>query len=195
MIDPNEVGGPVGPQFRQSEGSDLAPPQASPQVAQGLRQQQGVLPNQHTFFIRFTSPIDGKVYEGQFASKKLSVKDLGQLGVRKIQLNGGYHYDEKNPGQGIEEHIDQLNSMIAHLEISLIQWPVWFDLNQIYEAELITKVYEKVAEFENSFFRRRDEAGPGRGVPTDRGPANQGAPAGGSVTPVGGGSVQPSLDP
>lgn len=201
MMDPNDFqGGPTGPQFRQQQNADgnLAPPQATQGQRQDISGQYGFATtnaNHNPFFFRFQSSLDGKVYEGQFTSKKLSIRDITMLGVRKVQLNGGFHYDENRPGQGIEEHIDQLNAMIAHLEIALIQWPAWFNLDLIYDPELLTRLYAKIMEFENSFFRSRDEAGPRQSVPTGGSPASEQSGSGGSTTPLGRGEVQPSLDP
>lgn len=200
MIDPHDVSGPNGPQFRQAQPQDgrLAPPQVQAGVQQAVQQQYGMAAanaSQHSFFFRYESQVDGRVYEGQFTVRKLSLRDITMLGVRKVQLNGGYHYDERNPGQGIEEHVDSMNAMVAHLELALVQQPVWFNLAELYDAELLAKLYFQVMDFENNFFRRRDEAGPRGGVPTGSSPANNGSVTNRPVTEVGGGEVPPSLDP
>ena len=197
MIDPNDVV-PAGNQFRQMPNEPgMAPPQVPQSITQGVVNQHGVAAQvrTHPFFFSFQSSLDGKLYEGQFTSRKLSLRDIAALGVRKVQLNGGYHYDEKNPGQGIEEHIDHINSMIAHLELALVQQPTWFNFNDIFDPELLTKLYMKVVEFENNFFRRRGEAGLGQSVSTDSSPAGQQSSIAGHVTALGGNQVQASLDP
>jgi len=149
-----------------------------------------------TFNFRYESMVDGQVYEGTFTCRKLSVRDLAQMGVRKVQLNGGYHYDEKNPGCGIEEHIDGMNAVIAHLEVALVQAPFWFKLDDVYDPQLLHEVYQKVVEFENSFFRRPGgQVQPGQSGQNASGPAGQNTSSAGSVTAVGGGQVPPSMEP
>lgn len=200
MIDPATLGGgPGGPQFRTAAPSGPSAPPAAPQFV-NHPQQQGLMntpiDKTRTFTFRHESALDGQVYEGTFTCRKLSVRDLAQMGVRKVQLNGGYHFDEKNPGCGIEEHIDGMNAMIAHLEVALIQVPYWFKLEDVYDPQLLTEVYQKVVEFENSFFRRPGgQVQPGQSGQNASGPASQGTSSAGSVTAVGGGQVPSSMEP
>ena len=180
-----------GNAFRQP-ASQTAPP-AHPQAA-GL---ENIPVNQlHTWNFSHKSQIDDKVYEGQFTTKKLAVMELSRLGVRKVQLNGGFHFDEEHPGQGIDENIDSMNSMVAHLEVSLIQAPIWFDLDKLIDPMILQLVYREVARFENNFFRpRRESAESGRSVPNDSSGESQESGSAGHVEAVGGSEVQPSVDP
>lgn len=150
----------------------------------------------HTWNFHHKSSLDGCVYEGQFTCKKLSIMELSRLGVRKVQLNGGYHFDESKPGFGVEEHIDNMNSMLAHLEMAIVQAPIWFNPEEIYDPEILPMIYAEVAKFENSFFRRN--RAPSEVAPSgqnDSSGADQESGTGGRATPVGGNQVQPSLDP
>lgn len=153
------------------------------------------LKKQHTFYIRHESRIDGQVYEGQFTCKKLTIKDLSRVGVRKVQLNGGYHFDSKKPGIGIDEDTDAMNSMIAHLEQALIQAPIWFNLEEVYEGELLGKIYKEVVQFENSFFRRKPGEFESPGNSANGGSSqSQESRTSGYITPVGGREVSTALD-
>lgn len=155
--------------------------------------------NTHTFSIDFKSELDDRHYVGEFTAKKLAIKDLAQMGVRKAELNGGKYYDSEKPGTGIDPYTDSLNSMIAHLELALIKVPMWWDLNEISDADLLNKVYEEVLSFEYRFRR------PGRReTPTDQpresgerdGKASEAeADSSGSPREVVGGKVQSSLEP
>lgn len=120
-----------------------------------------VLNNRKTFKVSLRLDT-GDMYEGQFTTKRLSIKDRGAIGVKKSQLSGGLYCvrDENgNPtGQGLDEDTDYLNAMIAHLEVSLIQIPTGWDLNEISDLELIHKVYKEVMDFEMSFFRKGNSA-------------------------------------
>jgi hypothetical protein len=117
-------------------------------------------PNQKTFTIKYKSP-EGEVHEGTFTTKRLSIKDRSQIGMRKSQLAGGMYCvrnDDGIPtGQGIDEETDYLNGMIAHLETALIRKPAWFDLNEVADLGLVRDVYERVWDFESSFFRLGQE--------------------------------------
>lgn len=154
------------------------------------------IPRTNQFWISIRSKMDGKLYEGQFTSKKMSIKDLATIGVRKVQLNGGYYHDEDKPGIGVDPQTDWLNSMIAHLEVALVQAPMWFNVEEIIDGEILSAVFTKVMEFENSFFRSSGESASNiRGSQDASSPQSQGAGAAGSVAPVVGGQVPSALDP
>lgn len=152
----------------------------------------------HTFTVCIKSKLDGKVYEGQFTTKKMSIRDIGQLGVIKSRLNGGYYFDEDSPGVGIDETTDATNNMLAHFEVCLLQHPVWWNLDELFDLQLLSEVYKKIVEFENSFFRperpqesNRDE----RSGSGDRQGEEPQSRTVGSIAEVGGGQVPASLDP
>lgn len=156
--------------------------------------------NQHTFHINYTAS-DGTVLEGQFTCKRLSVLDRSKIGVRKSQLNGGMFCvrDEegKPTGQGIDEELDNINSLLATLEVSLTQQPVWFDLKSVYDLGVAIEVYKKVNEYNNSFFRSAngesaDQSGGVRQGNSGAQPQRSGP--GNSPTPVVGKEVQAALD-
>jgi len=178
-------------QFRQVSAQN-APP-SHPQTA-GLDSVPTNLT--HTWNFKYQSPFDNKTYEGQFTCKKLSVMQLSRLGVRKTQLNGGFHYDEEHPGQGVEEHIDSMNSMVAHLEVALIQYPLWFNLDELIDPMILQLVYREVHKFEDNFFRPKGQyTESGRSGQDDSVGTDQKSGAAGSITTVGREEVQPSVDP
>lgn len=114
---------------------------------------------QKVFNIDFYSEIDEIQYQGSFTTKKLSIADLGSIGVRKAQLNGGMYYDPDRPGHGVDFMTDDFNAMIAHLEIALVAAPKWWNLHSISDADLLHTVFREVDQFENSFLNRRGKAG------------------------------------
>lgn len=105
----------------------------------------------HVFQIEHMSEVDDASYVGTFSCKKLSVIDYTRVTVEKTRLNGGMHFDATKPGVGIDEDTDGLNHMFAHLKISLVDIPDWWDLEKIGDMSLISRVYSEVAEFEASF--------------------------------------------
>lgn len=152
-----------------------------------------------TFNIKHTDTDTGQVLEGQFTSKRLAVRDKGQLKVRTAQLCGGMYCvrdDEtgKPTGQGIDPETEFMNQMIAHLEIALIQKPMWFDLGSITDMSLIGEVYNRVLEHEVKF--KSGEQGSGSsGVGTQNGSQQySGTNTGNVITPLVGKEVQSTLD-
>jgi hypothetical protein len=112
----------------------------------------------HIFSISHESEIDDCTYTGTFTSKKLSVKDRMQISTARTRLNGGYHHDPEQPGVGVDATTDSVNYMLAQLEVSLVDTPSWWNLTEIGDLELVTKVFTEVATFENSFRNRgRDD--------------------------------------
>ena len=190
-----------GPSFRtveQGQGNAAPPMQGNIPAAHPQQVGMTAVPTEkiHTWNFSHFSQVENKQYDGQFSCKKMSIMELSRLGVRKTQLNGGFHFDETKPGAGIEEHIDSMNSMIAHLEISIIQAPVWFNLDFVYDPELLQLIYNEVAKFENSFFRRQRSAPEsGQGGPDDRRRESEESGTAGHIAAVGGGEVPPSMDP
>lgn len=116
----------------------------------------------NTFRIDFKSEEDDQTYNGQFTSRKLSIMDHSKVQRRKNELNGGMFCvldGDNNPtGQGMDADTEFFNYMIATLEISLVQRPEWWNLDEISDKDLILQVFKEVMSFENSFRRRKREA-------------------------------------
>jgi len=119
-----------------------------------------------TFSIDFTSELEDRRYQGTFTVKKLGIREMGALGVRKSQLNGGMYFDSENPGRGVDEETDNFNNMIAHLEIAIKVAPDWWNLDKITDPSLVGKVFQEVLEFENSFLRRASDRKTNNGIST-----------------------------
>ena len=151
---------------------------------------------QKQFFIKHTDEYSGQLLEGQFTTKKLSIREISAVSVRRTQLNGGYYFSKENPGRGIDEDTDWTNQMLAHLEYCLIQKPLWFNLVEIDDVDLLLKVYRECALFENSAKSPQQRAAVNTGSSqTDSGRESEQPRAAGHIEEVGGGQVQPSLDP
>lgn len=103
----------------------------------------------HTFNLDVETPY--KHYKGAFTIRKLTINDLSAVGVRKIQLNGGFHYDPDRPGQGVDPSTNELNSVIAHLEHAVVESPDWWDLDEIADMRVVNAVYREVLDFEATF--------------------------------------------
>ena len=160
--------------------------------------------NQKTFVVKHKSEETGEVTEGQFTVKRLAIRDRSEIGRIKSQLSGGMYCvrdDEGNPtGQGLDEDTEYLNGMIAHLQVALIQKPEWFNLSEIADLGLVREVYERVWDFEGSFFRtgqedEKSEASNAGNVGKANGvEEHQGSRTGNHPTPVVDQEVQAALD-
>lgn len=109
----------------------------------------------HIFEINHTSVDDDATYRGTFTCKRLSIRGYAQVQVTKTRLNGGMHFVPNEPGIGVDENTDNLNGMLAQLEVALIDTPDWWNLDDISDMELVGMVFSEVVKFENSF-RTRD---------------------------------------
>ena len=145
----------------------------------------------HTFSVDIVSKVDGQRYEGTFVTKKLSVMGMAELRVRTLQLCKGLRYDPENPDVGVDRDTYNLNSMLAHLEIAVVEHPDWWNLDQITDLELMSEVHKEVVDFENNF------PGLGSGKASKAGSPKEASKtdSGGVSEPVVVGEVQASLEP
>lgn len=152
-----------------------------------------------TFNFQYKDQDTGQILEGQFTAKRLTVNDKAKLGVNVSQRCGGMHCvrdDSGEPtGQGITADTEFTNTMLAHLELVLIQKPVWFDFNNLNDMQLVREVYERVVDHE----LRLKSGGGGTNGSGDVGTQNrseksQGTDSGNVLKAVVGKEVQASLD-
>lgn len=151
----------------------------------------------NTFTIDYLSEVDDRRYTGEFTTKKLTIRDLASLGVKKSRLNGGLYYDSKSPGTGIDEQTDEFNGMIAHLELSLVSTPKWWNLDEITDVNLLVEVYKEVLDFESKFLRGKLTSGSQSGRSSEGGSASKTAQSvnDGSAGPMVDEEVQSALEP
>ena len=158
--------------------------------------------NTKTFTISHTNPDTGETFDGTFTSKRRSMKDVAKQGVRRTQLSGGYYCcrdEHGNPtGIGLDEETEYLNTMMAHLEVSIIQAPTWFNLDEMYDMDLIMKIYTEVVSHEASFFRSKNgttNTGSGGSSQDSSGQKSTGEVVGNTPKKVVGKEVHASLEP
>ena len=127
---------------------------------------------QKTFNFTFKSEIDESEYAGLFVVRRKVISDEAKIRVRQTQLNGGLHYDPESPGVGIDPQTNYLNYMIATLQVLLVQVPDWFDLDNLFDANIVADLWKEVRSFQDSFRKKSV-------------PVNNGSSQGGSQTPPG----------
>jgi hypothetical protein len=110
----------------------------------------------HTFQINYQSELDGSDYKGLFSVRKKVISDAAKISVKRLQLNGGYHFDSDNPGVGMDQTTDSMNYVLANLDVLITQSPPWFDLDSITDFGLVLAIWEEVKKFQNSF-RKQSE--------------------------------------
>jgi len=86
----------------------------------------------------------GKVFEGDFLIKKMSLTAIGKVGVIKARLNGGMN---------VEPHIDMLHQWMAQCQVSMLKAPDWFNFDKMQDMHLLGRIHDEVVKFENSFRR------------------------------------------
>jgi hypothetical protein len=144
----------------------------------------------NTFSVEINSD-DGQRYVGTFTSKKLTIRDITQLGVRRTQLCGGLTFSPETPGHGIDADTYNLNSMVAHLELAVVDAPDWWDFDKITDLTVMSEVYKEVVSFENNFPGRGHGGGSQAGSQAAQDIAN----TAGVSQPMVAGEVSTSLDP
>lgn len=89
----------------------------------------------------------GKLWEGTFTNKILSIKEQQGVGVMRATLSGGVD------ARALDVYTAEINAMIAHLSFSLIQTPKWADdLRELKDVKLLQAIYQEVADHEAMFF-------------------------------------------
>lgn len=109
-----------------------------------------------TFSFEYYSEIEDRHYHGNFTTKKLTIGDISRMGVIKAQLCGGLVYDPVS-GKGVETHISNINEMISHCQVALVNHPEWWNPEEFIDPEILTLVWKEVVTFENSFRGRGTE--------------------------------------
>ena len=121
--------------------------------ASGQKSDKDLPKNTTVLHVDYTDPDTEMTYGGDFTVKRLNMADIRQVAIRKAQLNGGIAPDLIEPG------MSYFNSMLAHLEVALVQTPEWWKPDEFYNADVINDVYQEVMSFEDSF-RRADKQQP-----------------------------------
>lgn len=97
----------------------------------------------------------GKVFEGSFTYKRLSIGSQGKAGVLKARLNG----DLVN----VDPDIDRLHDMLSWLKYGLVEFPDWWrdsDFgSNLYELDIIEEVYRMVTKFEKEWNQKVQKDG------------------------------------
>lgn len=94
---------------------------------------------EYTFQFKWKSP-SGKIFEGQFTNKILTLAEQQAAGLMRSKLNGGMPFDSIDP------LTSEINLILSHLSFSLIERPSWAEnLRDLHEIELLQSIYMEVA--------------------------------------------------
>ena len=101
-----------------------------------------------TYTFKMEISVGGKMLEGSFTAKYLSISDRLKLGTLRAKLLDGA------PSQSVDVFTDDLAYMIAYLQVGLKQTPSWWDYEELESIEDVKRVYLEVAEFNDRFQRQ-----------------------------------------
>ena len=118
--------------------------------------------NKKTFRIDYTDP-EGQKFEGAFTCKRQTIRDKSTIAVRTTEINGGFYCvtddNDNYTGQGIDPNTVVFNRAIATLETVILSKPQWFDLDEMYDENLVSMVWKEVRDFESSFLVSKEDSG------------------------------------
>jgi hypothetical protein len=101
---------------------------------------------EYTFTINYKN-ARGKVYKGEFTNKIITIRERQQIGIIRARLQGGLNSSAFDP------LTEEINLMIAHLMVSLKEFPKWAeDIAGIEDVELLQTIHAEVASHEAYFF-------------------------------------------
>lgn len=104
---------------------------------------------EYPFDFKWTSP-NGKVWEGKFKNKILTIANRQNMGLTMARFGGGM------PTESIDALTNEINIIIAHMMFSLVEKPEWAnDLRELNEIALIQAIYAEVDSHESTFFGHR----------------------------------------
>jgi hypothetical protein len=88
----------------------------------------------------------GKLWKGQFTNRVLSIRDRQTVGVIRARLG------HNTPVAALDEMTQEMNLIIGHLSVSLIERPDWAkDLQALDDIALLQQLYLEVASHEAQF--------------------------------------------
>lgn len=88
----------------------------------------------------------GKVWKGRFVNRVLSIRDRQSVGVIRAGLA------HNAPVAALDEMTQEINLIIGHLSVSLIERPDWAkDLQALDDVRLLQELYLEVAQHEAHF--------------------------------------------
>lgn len=117
------------------------------------------LKEKYPFVLDWKDP-NGKRWTGAFTNKILNIQELRQVAIMRARLNG------QLPAGVIDGLTDDLNLMLAHMALSLVERPEWAkNLDALLDTRVVYAIYTEVASHEATFlgWEKAPEAGPAAG--------------------------------
>ena len=98
---------------------------------------------QHTFSVDHTSS-EGKKYEGQFTIHRPTIGEKIRIGTLDARFR-----EELS----VDTYTGNLCHMLATLIVVIDNSPAWWDYQQLFDYEMLEKVYLEYVRWVNQFFR------------------------------------------
>lgn len=99
----------------------------------------------YTFTLRHTD-ARGKLWEGTFTSKILTIGERQLMGVMRSRYQGG------TPLEALDAQTAEINLQLAHLSYALVDYPRWAEkLRDLNDPGVVNAIYREVASHEAFF--------------------------------------------
>ena len=121
------------------------------------------VPTTKIFNIDYTSPLDGKKYQGEFETHKLNMVEKVRVGVEKSRMTDSMQYNPDTDA-GLDPSFMAYADAIAHCKVALLRKPAWFDPETIMDDGLLIAVYKEVRDFQAEIFQPGGQAPAQTGV-------------------------------
>lgn len=109
----------------------------------------------YTFYFEYDDSNNER-YSGIFTCKRLTIEDHSRIDLLKEQYCGSMicvkDKDGNATGEGIPEEIEFFNKVLATLNVSIIDKPAWFDLENINDTELVMEIWRKINQHESRVY-------------------------------------------
>jgi hypothetical protein len=104
---------------------------------------------EYSFKFEFTDGR-GKVWQGRFVNRILSIRDRQVVGIMRARLTGGQPYESLDPLTA------EINHILTHMTQSLIERPDWAkDMLSLTNYEVLQALYLEVDSHESRFHGRK----------------------------------------
>jgi len=91
----------------------------------------------------FDHDSEGARHQGRFVVKRPNIMEQMEVEGEKSRILKGHYYDPSNPGRGIPLNYAVMAEMMAFLKVAIVEAPEWWDDGDVYDPEIIAKIYDE----------------------------------------------------
>lgn len=105
---------------------------------------------EHTFELNKKGSFTGKIYQGNFTYRRLSIGSQGKSEVLRVRLNGDL--------TSIDPEIDRLHEMLSWLRYGLVDYPDWWRESKfgedLHDIDIVKEIYIQITDFEKEWVKK-----------------------------------------